>query len=459
MSAIRLAPPPGPRGIDVLRFFGGGSFAATLAYFEEVARRYGPIASFRIFGRRLHLVTGPEVVREVLVVQQHRFTRANGAAILRDLLGESVLTVDEPRHREQRRVLQPAFHVQRIAGYGTAMLEETYRTIAAWNDGEPIDVNAEMTRLALAIVGRALFGSDVRGNADALEASLAHAMRTVSWLGPILEAVPPWANRLRLRLPLPANARLARARSEMTAIIERLIAVRRATGAAGDDLLSMLLDARDAAGAPLGAQGVADELATLLLAGHETTANALAWAWYLLALHPEIEARLNAEAVAAAAARGRIGVEDLPRLRLAAHVFAEALRLYPPASAFGRCSLEACTLGGYAVAAGDGIMLSPYVSHRNPAVFAAPETFAPDRWTGFVPPPFGYFPFGGGARMCIGEAFARMEGTLVLSAVAQRFSLQATSAEPIGIAAHATLRPARPIVLRLQHRPGGERGA
>jgi cytochrome P450 len=454
MSVIRLAPPPGPRGLDVLRFFGGGSFAATLGYFEEVARRYGPIASFRIFGRRLHLVTGPELVREVLVAQQHRFTRANGAAILRDLLGESVLTVDEPRHREQRRLLQPAFHVQRIAGYGTAMLDETYRAGGAWNDGESIDVNAEMRRLALAIVGRALFGADVRGNADALEASLTHAMRTVSWLGPILEAVPPWVNRLRLRLPLPANARLARARHEMGAIIARLVAARRANGTAGDDLLAMLLDARDASGAPLDAQSVADELVTLLLAGHETTANALAWAWYLLARHPEIEARLHAEAVAVSSARGCVGVEDLPRLRFAAHVFAEALRLYPPASAFGRRALEACTLGGFAIGRGDGIMLSPYVSHRNPAVFADPEAFAPDRWAGFAPPPLSYFPFGGGSRMCIGEAFARMEGTLVLSAVAARYSLRSRSPERIGIASHATLRPARPIVLRPLRRSG-----
>jgi len=453
MSVIGLAPPPGPRGLDVLRFFGGGSFAATLGYFEEVARRYGPIASFRIFGRRLHLVTGPELVREVLVAQQHRFARANGAAVLRDLLGHSVLTVDEPRHREQRRMLQPAFHVQRIAGYGTTMLDETYRTIANWRDGDEIDINAQMTRLALAIVGRALFGADVRDNADSLEASLAHAMRTVSWLGPILETVPPWVNRLRLRLPLPANARLARARQEMAAIIARLIAVRRANGAGGDDLLAMLLDARDAGGAPLDAQSVADELVTLLLAGHETTANALAWAWYLLARHPEIEARLRDEAVAASGARGRISVDDLPRLRFAAHVFAEALRLYPPASAFGRRALEACTLGGFAIGRGDGIMLSPYVSHRNPAVFADPQTFAPDRWTKFAPPPLSYFPFGGGARMCIGEGFARMEGTLVLSAVAARFALRATTAEPIGIAAHATLRPARPIVLRPKPRP------
>jgi cytochrome P450 len=152
MSVARLSPPPGPDGLEVVRFFGGGSFAKTLAYFEEVARRYGPIASFRVLGRRLHLVTGPELVREVLVVQQHRFTRANGAVILRDLLGRSMLTVDEPQHRAQRRVLQPAFHAQRIAGYGAAMLDETQRATAAWRDGECIDVNAEMARLALAIV-------------------------------------------------------------------------------------------------------------------------------------------------------------------------------------------------------------------------------------------------------------------------------------------------------------------
>jgi cytochrome P450 len=452
MRAARLEPPPGPRGLDVLRFFGGGSFANTLSYFEEVASRYGPIASFRILGRRLHLVTGPALVRDVLVTGQHRFTRANGAAILRDLLGESMLTVDEPRHREQRRVLQPAFHAHRIATYGIAMLAETDRAAASWRDGDTVDVNAAMMRLALAIVGRALFGADVRGSADALDASLSRAMRVVSWLGPILEAVPPWANRLRLRLPLPANAQLARARREMAGVIERLVEARRTAASNGDDLLSLLLGAHDVRGTPLDTQAVADELVTLLLAGHETTANALSWAWYLLARHPEIEARLHAEVDAVAGDGGRITVADLPRLTLTARVFAEALRLYPPASAFGRRALEACTLGGYAVAPGDGIMLSPYVSHRNPAVFAAPATFAPDRWLDAAPPPFAYFPFGGGSRLCIGEAFARTEGTLVLASIAQRFALHAVDSAPIGIAATATLRPARPIVLCARRR-------
>jgi cytochrome P450 len=461
MTVAALVPPPGPRGLDVVRFFGGGSFAGTLAYFEEVARRYGPIASFRVLGRRLHLVTGPALVREVLVSGQHRFTRANGAAILRDLLGESMLTVDEPRHREQRRLLQPAFHAARIAGYGVAMLDETNHMLAGWRDGECVDVNASMTRLALAIVGRALFGAEAAGESgtrrgtDALEASLAHAMRVVSWLGPILEALPPWANAWRLRLPLRANAGLARARREMSAIIERLIDERRTRTAAGSDVLSMLLAARDATGSPLAPQAVADELMTLLLAGHETTANTLAWAWYLLARHPAIEARLAAEARAAADAGGALTVESLPRLPFAAQVFAEALRLYPPASAFGRRALEAGVLGGYAIRAGDGILLSPYVSHRDPAIFAAPDAFVPDRWSAPPPPAFAYFPFGGGSRVCIGEAFARMEGTLVLAAVARRFALRATGDEPIGIAAHATLRPARPIVLRARVRPNG----
>jgi cytochrome P450 len=447
----RLAVPPGPHGLDVLRFFGGGEFAKTLAYFEEVAHRYGPIASFRIFGRRLHLVTGPALVRDVLVVQQHRFTRANGAAVLRDLLGRSMLTVDEPRHREQRRLVQPAFHSQRINTYGTAMLDETYHTISAWQDGERIDLNAAMMRLALAIVGRALFGADVRGSADALEASLAQAMRVVSWLGPVLEAVPPWANRLRRRLPLPANAQLARARREMAAVIEGLIVARNGVGADGD-LLGMLLAARDSRGAPLAAQAIADELVTLFLAGHETTANALAWAWYLLARHPACEARLHAEVTAAVGERANVSAGDLPRLPFASRVFAEALRLYPPASAFGRRALETCTLGGYRIERGDGVMLSPYVSHRDPTVFRQPGEFLPDRWLQ-TPPPFAYFPFGGGSRLCIGEGFARMEGTLVLAAIAQRFALRATSTEPIGIGAHATLRPACPIVLRAELRP------
>jgi cytochrome P450 len=452
MTVVRAIPPPGPRGLDVLRFFGGGSFARTLAYFEYVARRYGPIASFQVFGRRLHLVTGPDLVREVLVVQQQRFARANGAAILADLLGESMLTVDEPRHVMQRRRVQPAFHAQRIAAYGRVMLDETAALTARWEDGDVVDINAAMMRVALAIVGRALFGSDVRASADALETLLARAMRTVSWLGPILEALPPWANEIRLALPLPANRRLADARRAMATIVGELIAARQAEDLDGSDLLSMLVAARDADGAPLSTAGIADELVTMLLAGHETTANALGWAWHLLARHPEIEARVAAEVRAATGTRPDVGVEDLPRLTFVSQVFSEALRLYPPASAFGRRAIAPCTLAGYAVRAGDGILLSPYVSGRSPAFFEAPHEFRPDRWSGTPPPAFAYFPFGGGSRLCIGESFARMEGTLVLASIARRFRFHQLDDQPISIAAHATLRPARPIVLRVARR-------
>lgn len=237
----------------------------------------------------------------------------------------------------------------------------------------------------------------------------------------------------------------------MAGIVEPLVAARRGQAADGDDVLSMLVNARDRDGVPLDAQAIADELATMLLAGHETTANALAWAWYSLARDPMLEARVHAE-VAAAAGDRELCMADLPQLSLTANVFAEALRVYPPASAFGRRALEHCELGGYLIAAGDGIILSPYVSHRNPAVFPAPDAFDPDRWFNFTPPPFAYFPFGGGARLCIGEAFARMEGTLVLAAIAGHFAFRAADVGPIGIAAHATLRPARPIVLRVDRR-------
>ena len=461
MKAARRVP-PGPRGLDVLRFFGGGSFARTLHCFQEVSARYGPIASFTIAGRRLHLVTAPELVREVLVVQQQRFTKANGAAVLCDLLGASMLTVDEPRHREQRRIVQPAFHAQRIDGYGNAMIAETLAATHSWQDGDAIDIGAAMVRLALAIVGRALLGSDMRDRTKALETTLADAMRIVSWLGPILEALPAWANDMRLALPFPVNARLAQARQAMAAIVQRAIdehganagqrAVNdRADGADVDSLLSLLLLTHDARGAPLDVQTIADELVTVLLAGHETTANALTWSWYALARDPAIGARVASEVEAVAPDRD-VRASDFSQLSFTASIFAEVLRLYPPASAFGRRAREDCQLGGFDIAAGDGILLSPYVSHRNPIIFPQPQEFVPSRWQEQKPPPFAYFPFGGGARLCIGEAFARMEGTLVLATIARRWQLRAIDGAPVGIAAHATLRPQSPIVLRAARR-------
>jgi cytochrome P450 len=440
--------PPGPRGFDVTRFFGNGDFQKTLDFLTQQARVHGPIVSFRLLGRRMYVLDDPALVREVLVVQQHRFARATGAALLREIVGTSVLTAEEPLHRTRRRMLQPAFHRALVMSYGRVMVEEARAAAAALPaHGGTLDMGATMTRLTLAITGRTLFGADVGVEAERMNAALGRAMRAVSRLGPFLEVLPPWAGGLRRRLPLPSNRTFARARRELRAIVDGLVARRRAEPAATPDLLELALAARDDDGSSFDEAALADELATLLLAGHETTATALGWAWYALAQNPEVEAKLHAELDEVLGDRDP-EPDDLSRLRYTGAVFSETLRLYPPASAFGRRVLEACDVGGYALEVGAGVVISPYVVHRNPRYYPEPERFRPERFEENDRPEFAYVPFGGGARRCIGDAFARMEGVLVLATLARRFRFERVDAAPIGIAS-ATLRPARPILMRV----------
>jgi cytochrome P450 len=442
--------PPGPRGFEVTRFFGNGDFQKTLDFLTRQARVHGPIVSFRLLGRRMYVLDDPALVRDVLVVQQHKFARATGAALLREIVGTSVLTAEEPLHRTRRRMLQPAFHRAHVASYGRVMVEEARASADALLAHETLDVGAAMTRLTLAITGRTLFGADVGVEAERMNAALGRAMRAVSRLGPFLEVLPPWVGALRRRLPLPSNRTFARARRELRAIVDGLVTRRREHPAAVPDLLELALAARDDDGSAFDDPALADELATLLLAGHETTATALGWAWYALAQNPAVEAKLHAELDEVLGDRDPTPA-DLPRLRYTDAVFSETLRLYPPASAFGRRVLERCEVGGYTLEAGAGVVISPYVVHRNPRYYPEPERFRPERFEENERPEFAYVPFGGGARRCIGDAFARMEGVLVLATLARRFRFERVDAAPIGIAS-ATLRPARPILVRVRPR-------
>ncbi len=411
--------PPGPRGFEVTRFFGNGDFQKTLDFLTQQARVHGPIVSFRLLGRRMYVLDDPALVRDVLVVQQHRFARATGAALLREIVGTSVLTAEEPLHRTRRRMLQPAFHRAHIASYGRVMVEEARTAADALNPNETL-------------------------------VALGRAMRAVSRLGPFLEVLPPWVGAVRRRLPLPSNRTFTRARRELRAIVDGLVTRRRERPAAVPDLLELALAARDDDGCSFDDPALADELATLLLAGHETTATALGWAWYALAQNPAVEAKLHAELDDVLGDRDP-NPDDLPRLRYTDAVFSETLRLYPPASAFGRRVLERCEVGGYTLEAGAGVVISPYVVHRNPGYYPEPERFRPERFEQNERPEFAYVPFGGGARRCIGDAFARMEGVLVLATLARRFRFERIDAAPIGIAS-ATLRPARPILVRVRPR-------
>jgi cytochrome P450 len=394
------------------------------------AREYGDITYFRMAGERCYLANHPHYVRDVLVTHQRNFTKSRGLERARKLLGDGLLTSEGPHHLRQRRRIQPSFHRERIAGYGAVMVDYATRMCDRWRSGESFDISKEMMRVTLAIAGKTLFDSDVESSADEVGVAVTEVLESF-WVN-----LMPGADFLE-RLPIPKLRRAHAARLRLDALIYQMISARRASGQDHGDLLSMLIAAVDddetRGSSGMTDQQVRDEAMTLLLAGHETTANALTWTFYLLAQHPDVRARLHAEVDAVLGGR-RASVADLPSLTYARRVVTEAMRLYPPAWIIGRRAINAHRLGEYVVPPRGIIFMSPFVMHRDARFYPDPERFDPDRWTPEFEsalPKYAYFPFGGGARQCIGEQFAWMEAVLVLATVMQQWRLELVSNQRI----------------------------
>ncbi|HKG95355.1 MAG TPA: cytochrome P450 [Gemmatimonadaceae bacterium] len=404
---------------------------------QRIARDCGDVAGFRIGPQLVVLLSHPDDVRDVLVTQGRKFKKGRGLERARALLGEGLLTSEDPLHRRQRRLVQPAFHRQRVAAYGDVMSACAARAAGRWRPGQAIDAAAEMMRLTLAVVGRTLFDADVEGEASEVGDALADVFAAFG-----LAVVMPFGELLE-RFPLPAARRFRRARDRLDAIIYRIIRERRASADDRGDLLSMLLAAQDVDGdtdaeaeaeakpdgAGMSDRQLRDEALTLFIAGHETTAVALAWTWYLLARHPDAEARLHAELDAALPPGAPdAGFGDLPRLPYARMVLAESMRLYPPAWIIGRRALEDVEIGGRLIPRGALVLMSQLLVHRDPRWFPDPDRFDPDRWapdaTTGPRHKLAYFPFGAGTRVCIGEQFAWMEGVILLATIARRWRLR-----------------------------------
>lgn len=439
--------PPGPRGAAVFGFFGN-----TLGFLKETAEQYGTFSYFRLLHQHLYLVNDAEIVKDVLIARQSSFGRDLGALILRELVGDGLITRDEPQHRERRRVLQPAFHREQIASYVDAMGGEAGTALAAWTDGATLNMGDEMRRITLAIIGSTLFGPQFRESAAAVSQVLRRVMKRAGLIAPFLSLFKPVTREYRRLLPGGPSLFFASQRSELDRILCPLIASRRGTGS--KDVLSLLLALQEAEEPQFSDEAIRNEIVTFVLAGHETTATALTWASYLLAQHPAAQDELVAEAEAVLGERTPT-IEDLPQLRFAAAVFNETVRLYPPVPIFGRRVLEPISIGGYQVPKNASVLLSPYILAHNPAYFPEPERFLPERWMGETSfPRFAYFPFGGGAKMCIGDTFAKTEGTLILAMLARRFRLWLTDAPEPGLSSRATLQPANPVLLQISGRTG-----
>jgi cytochrome P450 len=421
------------------------SFLTLPDFFIEMTREHGSVVCFRNIRRRIYLLTEPALVEEVLVAKGSAFMKGRGTQRLSRLLGRGLLTLEKPEHLRHRRLIQPAFHRKRIDAYAEIMVRETAARVANWSDGETLDVDRETNGLALDIVAKSVFGSDL--SADM--ADISHALDIA------LETFPtsmlPFAELLD-NVPVPHNTRLWASKKTLADIVYRMIREHRAGGGDPNDLLSMLLEARDDDGrAGLSDQQIHDEALTILLAGHETTANALAWTFYLLERNPDAYARLRAHVDDVLGERDATAA-DVPRLDYVRAVFAETMRLYPPAWVTARKALEAVDIGPYRLRRGDIAIVSPYVSQRDPRYFADPERFDPDRFSGTPPPKFAYFPFGGGNRLCIGESFAWMEGVLVLATIVQRARLARVDTTDVATLPLVTLRPRTPIRARVQLR-------
>ena len=398
-------------------------------FLRDMTARYGNVFAFALPWRSYVFVNEPAPIKEILVTQQHAFSKSLGTRVLRLLLGQGLLTSEEPLHRQMRRVVQPAFHRERIAEYAGIMERDARDFAERLKPGETFDAHAAMTELTLRIATETLFGSDESDSARVVGDAMRLMMGEFPWL------LTPIGS-LRARLPFRNTRRFWKARATLDAIIFDLIARRRKDGATRTDALSLLLAARDAETEhrPSDSQ-VRDEIMTLFIAGHETTANALTWALVLLAQHPEAEER------AAAAGHGDRSYID--------RVVKEVLRLYPPAWIIGRETLQDVALsGGVTIPARTTVFFAPLLLHRRVEFFAEPERFNPDRWLGADPPPFSYVPFGGGARRCIGEDFAREEIAIVLRALLGRFRFALAADAPIKMAPLVTLRPAGPVWMR-----------
>jgi cytochrome P450 len=410
---------PGP--IQILRAL----FGNRLTMLEKLGAQI-PRIGRASFGRiNAVLVNVPELIPEVLI--EHADDYQKGPVLKqfsRPLLGDGLLNSEGEQHRERRKLVAPAFAHQRVSKYADVMRQHSEAALARWRDGQQIDAAHEMTRLTLGIVGRTLFDVDLLNHADTI--------------GEDITTLQTWLLRqMRIPFKLPEMKAPRAAISRLNDTIYRLIRDRRASGIDKGDLLSMLLLSRnEETGEHLNDEQVRDEAMTLFVAGHETTAQAMAWSWYLLAQHPEHFERLRREG-----------------MPFALQVMKESMRLYPPAFVIARSAIRDTTIGEFRVKQGDIVLMSPWLMHRDPRWFDDPLRFDPDR---FLPereaalPRFAYFPFGGGRRICIGNQFALMEGQIILSTIAPHVSMELLSHKPVGLQPFLTLRPKGGVPLRVR---------
>ena len=421
-----------------------------LPFLERMFREYGEVVRLRIASLRVYSIAHPDGIKHVLQENQRNYRKSFDYKILARLLGQGLVTSEGSRWLSQRRLMQPTFHRQKVAALGTLMADCTLEMLDRWRgcaaQQQPLDVVAEMMRLTLQIVGRALLSMDLTTEAEVIGRNMTMANERFAEMG--LSAFAPW-------LPTPVNLRFRKAAVALRRLVLDIIARRRSDDRDHGDLLSMLLAVRDEdTGEAMDDEQLRDEILTLILAGHETTATALSWTWYLLSHNPEVERKLHAELDQVLGGRS-VSITDLPNLNYTAMVIDEAMRLYPPVWAIGRQAIRDDEVLGYYVPKGCNLVLSQWLVHRHPAFWTNPERFEPERFSterAAGRPRYAFFPFGGGPRMCIGNFFALTEAQIVLATVAQKYRLRVLADAPVEPHPLVTLRPRHGVKITLERR-------
>ena len=455
---------------------------------STISQKYGDISYFKLGPKQpVYLLNNPDYIEKILIYDHRNFKKGKRLQAAKALLGEGLVTSEGDFHKHQRGIIQPIFHPKRIMEYSKIMTDYAVRFSDKWKDGETVDISQEMMQLTLAIICKSVLNYDVETEAKQVGKALTtvrnYSKRLQSPIGHVLDKIPI--------LPAPKGAR--EAKNELDSLIFKLISDRRdnaqsqgSDGGKGyNDLLSKLIDAREDSGlagstssnvrgaqsasSPTSSNGkmsdkqVRDEVMTIFIAGHETTANALTWTFYLLSQYPDVEKKLHDEIDSVLGVKdGHGGVaskiptsEDIAKLQYTEKVLREAMRVYPPVWTMGRYVENDYNVGEYTIPAGSSILMSQYVMHHDPRYYEAPEQFNPDRWTAEFKtqlPRFSYFPFGGGIRGCIGEPFAWMEGTLIIATISQRWKMRLASGQRIKMDPAITLRPKYGMKMKLFQR-------
>jgi cytochrome P450 len=427
---------------------------------SNIAREYGDISYFKLGREHVYLINNPDYIEKVLIYDHRNFKKGKRLQTAKAVLGEGLVTSEGDLHNRQRRLIQPIFHPKQIMSYSNTMTDYATCMSDRWKDGDIVDISEEMMRLTLGIICKSVLNYDIESEArevgKALTTVRKYSKRLQSPIGHVLDKVPV----------LPAVRGAREAKKELDSLVYQLIADRRRSEEQSSsnnnndkkdgDLLSRLMEAQDSDNPnnnnqeKMSDKQVRDEVMTIFIAGHETTANALAWTFYLLSQNQDVKTKLHDEINSVLGDSGNnIGnriptAYDIPKLQYTEKVLRESMRLYPPVWTIGRRVENEYSVGEYTIPAGSSILMSQYVMHHNPKYYEEPERFNPDRWTEEFKshlPRFSYFPFGGGIRGCIGEPFAWIEGILIIATIAQKWTMRMLSSQRIKLDPAITLRP------------------